>query len=55
MYQFRLEPGQLDFSFAGKDPGDPAGHPVTHEPAMNLQGKEGQEHPGLPKLAGQGV
>lgn len=32
MYQYRLEPGQLDISFAGKNPGDPGGHPVAHEP-----------------------
>lgn len=47
MHQYRLEPGQLDISFTEKDPGDPCGPPVAHEPAMNPQGKEGQQHPGL--------
>lgn len=47
MHQQRLEPGQVDISFAEKDPGDPGGHPAAHEPAVNLQGKEGQQHPGL--------
>lgn len=56
MYQYMLEPGQLDISFAGKNPGDPGGHPVAHEPAMNLRRSTASWMAlGKALLAGQGV
>ncbi|KAJ7418077.1 hypothetical protein BTVI_30636 [Pitangus sulphuratus] len=44
MHQYRLEAGQLDISFAEKDPGEPDGPTVVHDPAVNSEGKEEVSH-----------